>query len=124
MHTLAGHRHAVRAVAYAPGERPLLASAGDDRSVRLWDPVAQQELALLERRRDGLLSLAFSPNGTRLAAGGRAGSIIVWDVATKQRDPGMSLAQGPVVALAFTADGRALLGGLRSQRYGGEAGRL
>src|SRR5262245_9549660 len=122
MHTLAGHRHAVRAVAYAPGSRPLLASAGDDRSIRLWDPGSGQELTLLASRRDGLLCLAFAPDGSLLAAGGRAGSISVWNVERRVRDPGTSLSVGPVVALSFTTDGRALLAGLRSQRYGGEPG--
>ncbi len=124
MHTLTGHRHAVRAVAYAPGPGLLLASGSDDRSVRLWDPLGRQEVALLESRRDGLLSLAFDPGGAYLAAGGRAGSITVWDVQRRVRDPGTSLSTGPVIALSFVGDGRALLAGMRSQRYGGEPGRL
>jgi WD40 repeat protein len=103
----------------------LLASAGDDKCVRLWDPVARQELARLEsRRRDGLLALAFSPDGSRLASGGRSGWLAVWDVVKRLPDPGMSLCPGPVAALSFTGDGKALLAGLRSQLYGGEPGRL
>jgi WD40 repeat protein len=124
MHTLVGHRRAVRAVAYAPGRTPLLASAGDDQSIRLWDPVTREELAALQSNRDGLLALAFAPDGGLLASGGRAGSLIVWDVGRRVPAPGLTLCEGPVVGLAFTVDGRALLGGLRSQRYGGEPGRL
>jgi WD40 repeat protein len=128
MHTLSGHRRSVRAVAYAPGPASLLASAGDDQSVRLWDPCAGQELATLESRRDGLLALAFAPDGGLLASGGRAGSLLVWDVAHRVAGsvpaPEMSLCPGPVIGLSFTTDGRALLAGLRSQRYGGEPGRL
>jgi WD40 repeat protein len=71
-----------------------------------------------------LLALAFAPDGSLLATGGRAGSLIVWDVARRTPDPGVSVCAGPVVGLSFTSDGRALLAGLRSQRYGGEPGRL
>lgn len=123
MHTLAGHRQAVRAVAYAPAT-PLVASAGDDRGVRLWDAVAGREVAHLDSRRDGLLALAFAPNGRHLATGGRAGSLTVWDVEARVRLPAVAQCQGPVVALAWTGDGRALLAAVRSQRYGGEPGRL
>src|SRR5687768_6585527 len=102
MHTLAGHRHAIRALAYSPGSESLLASAGDDRSIRLWDPAAGRELALLECRRDGILALAFSPDGQRLASGGRAGSLTAWDVASRAQDPGTSLCPGPIVSVSFT----------------------
>lgn len=124
MYTLAGHRHALRAVAYAPTAPPLIASAGDDRSIRLWDPVVGREVGLMESRRDGILALAFAPDGRRLACGGRAGSLLIWDVATRSRLPWSAVCLGPVVALSFTADGRALLAAVRSQRYGGEPGRL
>jgi WD40 repeat protein len=118
-------------VAYAPGPVPLLASAGDDQSVRVWDPVSREEVALLAGR-DGLLSLAFTPDGQLLAAGGRAGSLAVWDferlalLGGRGRLPlhEPSSCQGPVVGLSFTTEGRALLAGLRSLRYGGEPGRL
>ena len=45
MRILHGHRHAVRALAYAPGG--LLLSAGDDRTVRVWVPATGEEVAAL-----------------------------------------------------------------------------
>lgn len=124
MRTLIGHRHAIRALAYHPAGMPLLASAGDDRSIRLWDPGSGREQGMMESRHDGLLTLAFAPDGRTLASGGRAGSLIIWDVASRMRLPGTTYCLGPIVTVAFTADGRALLGALRSQRYGEESGRL
>src|SRR4051812_23905912 len=113
MRTLKGHVGAVRALAYAPGPQPLLATAGDDRNVRLWD-VGTGELVEQMQGNDSLLSLAFSPDGKRLAAGGRSGSIFTFDVATRSRDQATARTFGPVVALSFSQDARALLGGVRT----------
>ena len=120
MRSLNGHVGAIRALAYAPGPEPLLATAGDDRHVRLWHAATGEPVERMPAS-DGLLSLAFSPDGKRLAAGGRSGSIIAYDVATRQRDPGATAITGSVVSLAFTADGRALLAGTRSPYAVGQA---
>jgi WD40 repeat protein len=119
---LQGHSRAVRAVAYAPGDPQCLASAGDDRTVRLWDLRAPPRCVVLSSHGDSLLALAFGPDGS-LASGGRSGSLVVWDV-TELRHRATYRLAGPAVALAFSADGATLYAALRSQRYEGEAERL
>jgi WD40 repeat protein len=121
MHILQGHRRAIRAVAYAPGDPQLLASAGDDRTVRLWELGGPRRCVTLEGHHDSLSALAFAPDGS-LASGGRTGSLAVWDVSDLRHRATYPL-QGPAVALSFAADG-VLLAALRSQYYAGEPGRL
>lgn len=122
MFTLTGHSRAVRALAYCP-RTGVLASAGDDRAIRLWRPLDREPLPGIEPFRDGLLALAFSPDGWRLAAGGRGGSLVVWDVESRRPLLAHGLG-GPVVCAEFSRDGQAVLGGLQSVTYDDEPGRL
>jgi WD40 repeat protein len=69
--TLTGHAGRVRAVAIAPGGA-WLASAGDDGSVRIWDPVTGGISAVM-RVESHLEDCAWSPSSQSLAAAGGAG---------------------------------------------------
>jgi WD40 repeat protein len=124
MHILQGHRHAIRGLAFAPGDPHLLASVGDDRAVHLWDPVARREPAILPAQRDGLLAVGVAPGGGLLATGGRGGALTVWDVTLRCRVAGMAFPEGPVIQAGFTADGSAVFAALRSERYGAGERRL
>jgi WD40 repeat protein len=106
---LGGHRGAVHAVALDRGGKTL-ATAGADKTVRLWDLATGRELHNLTQPGEPG-SVAFSPDGKKLAAlsGGDDGALIVWDADTGKAlwrsppGPKGALASG---AVAFSPDGK------------------
>jgi WD40 repeat protein len=133
MRILHGHRGAVRALAYAPAGPPLLASGGDDKTIRLWDAAAGAERAVLAGHTDGVLRVQFARDGARLASGGRDGRLVLWDAAAASALDAQRFGLGPIVSAAFDAEGgllataRSCAGGARAgvllERRAGEAGR-
>jgi hypothetical protein len=68
--TLLGHTDDVRAVAFSP-DGTRLASASDDRTLKVWDTKAGQELLTLKGHTGRVEAVAFSPDGSRLASAAR-----------------------------------------------------
>jgi WD40 repeat protein len=64
--------------------------------------------------------LAFSPDGTRLALGGRPESVSVYDVASGDKVATLPVTGRQVKCLAFSPDGRHLATGLAARQAGAE----
>jgi WD40 repeat protein len=60
----------------------ILASGGDDGTIRLWDVSIGQCRQIGSCHSRGVFSVAFSPQGTTLASGSQDETIKLWDVST------------------------------------------
>jgi WD40 repeat protein len=121
--TLRGHRRRVTSVAFSPDGRNV-ASADGYACVKLWDAATGQERATLQQPQywhPGIFALAFSPDGSTLAAGDISlrpwgYGLRRWDVASfKEHSFLVAHSFERILCLAFSPDGRHLVGGTRTR---------
>ena len=79
--------------------------------VWLYDAQTYQERAVLTGHTDGVLSVAFSPDGQTLASGSRDDTVRLWDVATGTLQQTLTHT-GSVTSVAFSPDGQTLASGV------------
>ena len=94
----------------------VLAAPGSAGAIRLWDLEERRELEPLKIGREPIKTLAFAPDGTRLAVaswsdGAGGGQVAVWD-RTRCARLDLPVARAEVVSgLAFSSDGALLAAG-------------
>lgn len=102
------HRASVRAVAFSPDGR-LLVAACDDGLAQLWDVATGARLAApLGGHDGGIRTVAFSPDGRLAATAGEDGTIRIWDAVTGAFVGGAARYDGSARAVRFSPDGARL----------------
>jgi WD40 repeat protein/serine/threonine protein kinase len=118
------HQGPVYAAKFSPDGK-LVATAGADHRVLLWDPAKVQPIDVNRRlegkpdlpvdfrefagRRAPVKTVAFSPDGKSLAAGGEDNVVIIWDVATGELRHSLRGHASAVASCEFSRDGEELL---------------
>ena len=87
----------------------MIATAGADSHVVIWDPLNASRISVLKEHSDEVQDVTFSPDGMRLASASLDGSIIVWDVRTENIQMSLTQEAGPNASVKFSPDGQHLV---------------
>lgn len=107
----------VLTVALSPDSR-LLATAGQDKAISLWDVASGRQLKRLSGHVHDVRMLTFTGNGTYLVSTGDDKLVIVWDLRSGAQRLVLRGHEDNVVHLAVSRDGRRLVSG-EQRRSGG-----
>jgi hypothetical protein len=108
--TLRGHTRPVNGLAFSPHDSRCLASTGDDQALKLWDATTGDLLHTFPGsfKRTIPVTVAFSPDGRRLAAGGEENTVNVWDVDSRRAILTLRGHTDEVFSVGFSRDGQRL----------------
>jgi WD40 repeat protein/serine/threonine protein kinase/tetratricopeptide (TPR) repeat protein len=108
--TLRGHTDQVEVVAWSPNSR-LLATGGQDNTIKIWDLTTGNELSTLNGQSDLVSSIDWSPDSTSLAVGGKDKVVRIWNVTDGRMTCSLVGHTKDTRAVSWSPDGRLLASG-------------
>ena len=112
---LVGHRDILYRAVFSPNEK-LIATAGYDRVINLWDAATGKVVRELKGHNGAVFDLAFSPGGKVLVSGCADETAKVWNVKTGERLDTLGQPEGEVFAVAITPSGKHIVAGSADNR--------
>ncbi len=116
------HTWPVKCIVFSPNGS-LLASGGLDRTIRVWDSMTGDEVAVLIGHNSVVESLAFRDENV-LASGAHDKSVRVWDLRVKQEIAYLSDSVGAIHSVCWLKDGSLMSSGIQKKVVRGSTGQL
>ena len=113
------HTGKIRAVAWSP-DGQVIASAGEDKTVHIWEALSGDEVLTLRGHKDWINSLSWSPDGAHLVSVSNDKTAHVWNarsgIATLIFDAASMWRDGGLNAVAWSPDGFHIASGGNDRR--------